>query len=204
MTKGILYLIQQTGVLMLFPRSHKKNLGNTFDSVASHSHHASIIAYCLGRMEGLPHENALKAMGMAAFHDVAEARTGDFDFVAKHYGKTDESRAVADQFSGIEFGEDLSKLINEYEIRESIEAKCAKDADSLEQMYQEWVLMWQGNKMAEKWFLSDFKDRVPNLRTESAKDIAYQMKDSNPQEWWWSQFVKDDMAIDKEKLLGKV
>jgi hypothetical protein len=29
------------------------------------------------------------------------------------------------------------------------------------------------------------------------------MKDSNPHEWWWYQFIKDDMAIDREKLLGK-
>jgi len=70
-------------------------------------------------------------------------------------------------------------------------------------LYQEWVLSWQGNKLAQEWFDSDYKDRVPGLRTESAKRLAHQMKDSNPQEWWWSQFVKDDVAIDLEKLLGK-
>jgi putative hydrolase of HD superfamily len=154
-------------------------------------------------MEGLPHESALKSLAMATFHDLPEARTGDMDFVAKHYTSVDEERAVVDQFSGFEFGEDLKKLIEVYEIRTSLEAKCAKDADSLEQLYQEWVLMWQGNKLAQKWYESDYKDRVPGLRTESAKKLAYEMKDSNPQEWWWSQFVKDDMAIDKEKLIGK-
>lgn len=203
MIKKILYLIQQAGVLMLMPRSHNKQLGTTFDTVASHSHHVSIIAYCVSRMEGLTHEQAMKSTVMAVFHDLAEARTGDLDFVAKHYAKNDEEQAVKDQFSGFDFGKDLEDLIKEYEDRETLEAKCAKDADSLEQLYQEWVLMWQGNKLAQKWFESDFNDRVPGLRTESAKKLAHEMKESNPQEWWWSQFTQDGQAIDREKLLGK-
>lgn len=188
---------------MLMPRSHKKNLGTTFDTVSSHSHHTSIIAYCLCRMEQLSHEQALKSMAMASFHDLVEARTGDFDFVAKHYGETNEQNAVQDQFRDTGFEADLVGLINEYEERNSLEAKCAKDADSLEQLYQEWVLMWQGNKLAQKWFESDFKDRVPGLRTESAKKLANAMLESNPHEWWWSQFFEDDAVIDTEKLLGK-
>lgn len=188
---------------MTMPRVHNKHLGTTFDTVASHSHHVAVIAYCISRMEGLSHESAIKSLAMATFHDLAEARTGDFDFVAKHYGTPDEESAVKDQFSGFDFGDDLQKLLEEYEEKSSLEAKCAKDADSLEQMYQEWVLLWQGNKLAQKWFESDFKDRVPALKTESARKLAFEMKDSNPHEWWWSQFVKDDMAIDKEKLLGK-
>ena len=185
--KKILYLIEQSGTTMQMPLSHNRHLGNTFDTVASHSHHVAVIAYCICRMEGLNHEDSLKAIAMGVFHDIAEARTGDFDFVAKHYGSTDEEKAVTDQFSGIEFGADLQNMLDEYEVRETHVAKCAKDADTLEQMYQEWVLSWQGNKLAEKWFSSDFKDRVPYLRTESAKKLALAMKDSTPQEWWISQ-----------------
>ncbi len=203
MIEKILYLIQQSGVLMLMPRSHNKQLGTTFDNVASHSHHVAVIAYCLCRMEDLTHEQAMEATTMAVFHDLAEARTGDLDFVAKHYAENDEEKAVEDQFSGFDFGKDLKDLIDQYEERDTLVAKCAKDADSLDQIYQEWVLMWQGNKLAGIWFESDFKDRVPGLRTESAKKLAYAMKESNPQEWWWSQFVKDNMAIDREKLVGK-
>lgn len=203
MDDKIFYLIQQAGSLMNMPRSHTKHLGTTFDTVASHSFHVAVIAYCVARMEGLSNEVATKAALIGLFHDLAEARTGDIDFVGKHYTTTDEERAVKDQFDIKDFGDDLVTLLTEYEERVSLEAKCAKDADSLEQLYQEWVLSWQGNKLATKWFESDFKDRVPGLRTESAKKIAYKMKDSNPQEWWWSQFIKDDMAIDREKLLGK-
>ncbi|HLE49439.1 MAG TPA: HD domain-containing protein [Patescibacteria group bacterium] len=203
MDEKILFLIQQAGTLMNMPRSHKKHLGTAFDTVASHSFHVAVIAYCVARMERLDNEAAAKAALMGLFHDLVEARTGDVDFVGKHYTTTDEKQAVKDQFDIKDFGKDLVGLIEDFEDRTSLEAKCAKDADSLEQLYQEWVLSWQGNKLANKWFESDFKDRVPGLRTESAKMLANKMKDSNPQEWWWSQFVKDDMAIDREKLLGK-
>lgn len=201
--KKIFYLIQQAGSLMLTPRSHIRHLGNSFDNLASHSHHAAIIAYCVARMENLSHESALKAVGIAVFHDLVEARTGDIDFIAKHYTDANEKKAVNDQFSGISFGKDLTKMIEEYEERKSLVAKCAKDADSLTQIYTEWLLMWQGNKLAKKWFDSDFNDRVPNLMTKSAKKLAYLMKDSNPHEWWWTQFMENDAAIDCKKLFGK-
>lgn len=187
--KEILYLIQQAGSLMLMPRTHKRSLGTTYDTVASHSHHVSIIAYCISRAEGLSHEDGLKAMAMGTLHDLAEARTGDLDFVAKHYTKADEAKAVKDQFEGLPFSEDLLQIIQEYEVRETLVSKCAKDADVLEQVFQEWVLSWQGNKLAEKWFDGDFKYRLPTLRTESAKNLMLAMKDSDPHEWW-NQYVK--------------
>lgn len=203
MKKHILFLIEQAGTLMNFPRSHKRSLGNTFDTVASHSHHTAIIAYCLTRMEKLGHEDGLKAMAMATFHDLPEARTGDMDFIAKHYCEPDEAKAVDDQFKNLPFAADLKKLVAEYEDRDTLVSKCAKDADSLEQMYQEWYLMWQGNNMAKIWFEGDYKDRVPHLRTQSAKTLALQMKDSNPQEWWWVEFTENGQAKDLSKLNGK-
>jgi putative hydrolase of HD superfamily len=203
MNKRILFLIEQAGTLMHFPRSHIKHLGNSFDTIASHSHHVSIIAYCIARMEKLSHEEALKSMAMATFHDLPEARTGDQDFVAKHYGEPNEKKAVVDQFKDLPFTKDLMNLINEYEDRETLIAKCAKDADSLEQMYQEWFLMWQGNDMAKVWFESDYNDRLPYFRTESAKILARQMKDSHPQEWWWNEFTENGSAKDLSKLNGK-
>lgn len=202
MSKRVLYLIQQASMLMEMPRTHVRNLGNnTPDTIASHCYQVSIIAYCLARMEGLSHESGLKAMSMGTLHDLAEARTGDADFVAKNYVTIDEERALQDQFAGLPFGEDLLKLLHEYEERESMEAKCAKDADIIAQMYIEWVLTWRGNKLAERWFEGDFIHRVPFLRTESAKEMALEMKDSHPHEWWWAEFV--DKGVNREHLNSK-
>lgn len=192
MNKRVLYFIQQAGMLMQMPRTHAKNLGNTYDTVASHSHHTSIIAYCIARMENLRHDEAINALVMATLHDIPEARTGDLDFAGKNYSQVNDEAAIEDTFAGFEFGKDLKNVVDEYEKRESKISKCAKDADLIEQMYQEWVLMWQGNKLAEKWFKGKLKLVVPKLYTKSAKKIVESMGKSNPQEWWWSEFVNKD------------
>lgn len=188
--KKVMYLIQQAGTLMMMQRAHIRNLGNiTFDTIASHCYHVAIIAYCITRMEGLDHEEGLKAMGMGLFHDLAEARTGDNDFISKNYTTMDEERAVNDQFSGFDFGKDLHTDIKEYEKRETKVSKCVKDADAVAQMFMEWSLSWQGNKLADKWFQGDLIHRIPSLRTKSAKKLIDLIKKSDPQEWWWNEFV---------------
>lgn len=203
-TKKILFLIEQAGVLLQMPRTHVRSLGNAFDTIASHSHHVSIMAYCIARMENLSHEEGMKALSMGTFHDLAEARMADLDFVSKNYTKDDEDRAIEDQFSGIEFGSDLKGLLAEYLERKSLVSRCAKDADQLAQMYHEWALMWRGNKLAEQWFETDFANRVPNFFTESAKQLALAMKDSNPNEWWWDEFFTSSGAPKTQKhLLGR-
>ena len=200
MNKRELYFIQQAGVLMQMPMSHNRTLGTTFDDVASHSFHTAIIAYVIARMEKLSHKDALVSLSMGVFHDLLEARTGDRDFIEKNYTSANEKKAIKDQFEGLNFGKDLSNLIDEYEERESLIAKCAKDADSVQQMYQEWVLMWQGNKLAEKWFRVKQKLIVPRLRTDSARELVSSMKESNPHEWWWSEFF--DKNYNSDNLAG--
>jgi len=70
-------------------------------------------------------------------------------------------------------------------------------------MYHEWVLAWQGNKLAEQWFDGDFIARVPYMFTNTAKKLAFSMKKSNPNEWWWREFVdKDGNPNTKEHLVG--
>ncbi|PIT97326.1 hypothetical protein COT77_02045 [Candidatus Berkelbacteria bacterium CG10_big_fil_rev_8_21_14_0_10_41_12] len=188
--KNILHLIQQAGTLMLMNRNHIRNLGNiTFDTIASHSFHVAIIAYCITRMEGRGHDEGLKAMNMGLMHDLAEARTGDNDFVSKNYTIMDEQRAEKDQFKDIKFGKDLLRETKEYNERKTKIAKCVKDADTVAQMYMEWTLSWQGNKLAEKWFKGDLKYRVPHLKTKSAKTLIKLIKTSDPQDWWWDEFV---------------
>lgn len=194
--KKIFFLIQQTATLLQMPRTHVRTLGTAFDTVASHSFHVSFMAYCIARMEGLNHTEGLKAMAMGLLHDIAEARTGDQDFLARMYTQVDESKAVSDQFSGFDFGNDLKDLLTEYEKRTTKISQCAKDADSLQQLYLEWMLYWQGNKIAQKWYENDFIHRIPNMFTQSAKKLAELTKTSSPQEWW-NEFVNPSQIIKK-------
>lgn len=200
--KKIVHFITETGMLMLMPRSHKRHLGNTFDTVSSHSHHTGIIAYCITRMEGYSHDEALKALAIGILHDNVEARTNDLDFLAKHYAKTDEAKAIHEQYDSLPFGKDLEQLVHEYETRDTQVAKCAKDADIIEQLYQEWMLMHMGNQMAERWFIGDYIHRVPFLRTKSAKKIALQLKKTKPHDWWFEELVEKS-GPNRDFLNGK-
>jgi len=77
----------------------------------------------------------------------------------------------------------------EYEERKTMLSKFVKDADCVAQMFMEWSLAWQGNKLAEKWFKGDLKHRLPYLKTKSAKKLVKMLKTSDPQDWWWSDLV---------------
>jgi 5'-deoxynucleotidase YfbR-like HD superfamily hydrolase len=182
--------IAETGSLMFMKRTHQRSLINTFDTVASHSHHVGIIAYSLCRMEKLSHEDGLKALAMGSLHDAQEARTGDFDLAAKHYGKTDEEKAFNDLISGLPFGSELKELFSEYEERETLLSKCVKDADAIEQLYEIWILTNLGNQLASRWFKDFYKDIVPYLRTKSAKKIAMLFKGAHPHDWWYEDLVQ--------------
>ncbi len=190
--------IAETGMLMQMPRSHQRHLGNTFDTVASHSFHAAVIAYALTRLEGLSHLEGLNAMAMSTLHDIPEARTGDLDYVEKHYANVDEVKAIKDQLRGLPGEEDLAELYTQWLEQKTPASLCAKDADALEQRYQEWVLMYEGSKLAEKWYSVGFKHRVPHYRTESAKRLAMIMDGSHPHEWWFTDLV--DGGINHQHL----
>lgn len=183
------FLVQQAGALLQMPRAHKRNLWTAFDTIASHSYHVATIAYIICKMEWLSDEEAMKGCTIGVFHDLAEARTGDHDFIAKKYNHCDEEKAIHDQFIDADWWAWLHNLLKEYETRTSIISKCVKDADWIAQMYHERVLMWQGNKLAAQWFEWDQEKRVPYFFTESAKILAKHMLESNPNERRRDEFV---------------
>lgn len=189
-----LYLIQQAGQLMLMPRAHKRNLGTSYDTIASHTFHVSFIALVLAKMEWLSDADAYKASTMALLHDLAEARTGDHDFIAKNYNKCDEMKAIDDQFKDLGFANPFHDLLDEYEERSSVIARIVKDADNLAQFFHERVLMLQGNKLAEQRYTIDKTKRGVSLFTQSAKIIADKMDDSNPNERWRTEFVENNFS----------
>jgi len=153
--KKAFFLIQQAASLLQMPRAHTRTLWTTFDTIASHSYHVAFIAYILCKLEWLSDQEAHRGCTMAVFHDLAEARTGDHDFISKKYNACDENKAIQDQFVGAPWETWLKWLLHEWEERTTQLSWCVKDADHLAQIYHEWVLMWQGNKLAEQWFVGD-------------------------------------------------
>lgn len=123
---------------------------------------------------------------MCLFHDLAEARTSDLNYVHQKYAVADEGKAIKDVAANLEFGEDILKVLREYEQRKSRESIIAKDADRIE-----WVLSLKeqvdiGNARAKTWLPSAIK----RLETKSAKRLAKQIMTTDSDHWWFAD--KDD------------
>jgi putative hydrolase of HD superfamily len=188
MTKDIGKIVDflfEVGILAETPRSGFYFLGSGKQSVAEHICRDIFIGYVLAQMEedGIDAEKVLK---MCLFHDLAEARTNDLNYVHQKYARADEKKAIRDVAATVPFGKDVKALINEYRARKTREAKLAKDADNIE-----WILSLKeqadtGNARAKTWIPS----AVKRLKTKSAQRLARQIIKTDSDHWWFAD--KDD------------
>lgn len=114
------------------------------ESVADHSFGVAFIAMLLAdqaQRQGLE-PNVEKVLRMALLHDLTEARTGDLPNTIKRYFDKEALRSaeeeIADEMlSGLAaIGEEYLLLLQEYEERNSLEARIVKAADKLDLLLQ--------------------------------------------------------------------
>ena len=184
--KKVTNFLYEVGSLRMIPRGHRQSLGidDVADNIASHSHRVSVIGYLLAKMEGA---NPDRVALMCILHDVPETRSGDQNWIHKRYVSVDERKIAEDQYSGNIFS-DFLKIHDEYNKRESIESKVAKDADMIDQLLLLKEYEWRGHKEATVWIngkgkSTGHKDRN-KLSTESAKILLDNILNTNPGEWW--------------------
>jgi len=183
--KGIVNFLFEVGILSKTPRSGFHFLGSGQQSVAEHLNRTTYIGYVLSVLEG--DVDQAKVMKMCLFHDMAEARTSDLNYVHQQYAQVNEKKAIKDLAKTVPFGDDLEELLYEYEKRESKESLIAKDADNLE-----WILSLKeqvdiGNSRAKTWIPSSVK----RLKTKSAQKIAEGILTTSSDEWWFADKESD-------------
>lgn len=79
------------------PRSGYKFLGSGQEPVAEHSHRTTVIGYVLAKKTGA---DAARTVMLCLFHDLPEARTGDFNYVNRLYDTSRERDALEDAVEG--------------------------------------------------------------------------------------------------------
>lgn len=174
-TERIADFLFEIGTLRNMRRMQSQVLPEATDTIASHTFEVVIIGLILAKLEGAD-EN--KVMKMCLGHDLAEARVGDANFIHRFYVRADEERAFSEQVSGTPIGEEMLEIIREYEARETQEAIVAKDADLLDQiLVQSATLQDENDKRL--WNENSAK----GLRTESAKELARKLSETNPLAW---------------------
>jgi len=167
-------------------RIHRQTLltDDASDNIASHSYRVSFIGWYLAKEEKA---DLYKTVMMCLLHDVAEARSGDHNWIHKKYVKVFGEEITREQLGTLPYP-DFEGLVNEYNKRKTKEAILAKDADLLDQILLLREYEWQGNKEAGIWLRGKGHDKINaqlmNLKSTTAKAFGRVILKKNPSDWW--------------------
>ena len=189
---GVVNLLYEVWILSKTPRSGFHFLGSGQQSVAEHIHRVLYAGFVLAMMEGKV--NMEKVLKMCLFHDLAEARTSDLNYVHQKYITRHEDKAFHDLAETLQFGPELLEIIHEYEERKTKESIIAKDADQIEWIVSLKEYMDVGNTRAATWIPSAIK----RLKTDSAKALAKKIMTTNSDEWWFGD-KEDQWWVNRNK-----
>lgn len=180
--ENIANLLFEVRILKDIVRSGYAFLGSGKETIAEHSFMTAFICFAMARMD--PDADSEKLVSMALVHDIAEARTGDLNYVEKKYCKVDEAKAISHLAGHIPFGKDIKDLVDEFNLGESKEAKLANDADQISFILELKKLMDTGVKGPEKW-LPIISGR---LLTQTGQRIADAILKTGWDEWWMNDY----------------
>lgn len=185
--KSVVNFLFETGILSKTPRSGFQMLGTGQQSVAEHINRVVFIGYALAMMDG--EVDVGKVMKIGLFHDLAECRVSDLNYVNLKYVEKMEEKAIHELAETLPFGKDIENCFDEYQKKEIKEAIYAKEADILE-----WILSLKeqvdiGNNRALSWI----EVAIKRLRTDIGKELAKEILKTNSLEWshgdlndeWW-------------------
>lgn len=180
--KHIANLLFEARILKDINRSGYAFLGDGKESIAEHSFLTAFICFAMAKID--PDLDMEKVVTMAIVHDIAEARTGDFNYVEKKYSTIDEAKAISHLIKHIPFGNDIKDLIDEFNQGLTKEAKFVQDADQISFILELKKINDTGLKGSEKW-LSVVQKR---LQTDTGKKIAQSIMETSWDEWWMNDY----------------
>lgn len=189
----IVDFFNEVGMLRLTPRTGYQFLGSGGESVAEHSYRASIMGYVLARMAGA---DVARTTFLCLFHDLAEARTGDFNYVNRIYNTTEARRAMGDAVSGTGLEQEILPMWDELEDNASLEAQLAHDADQLDFIFNLKRESDLGNRFADTWL----ETALERLHTPQAQELAAVMQRVDHSFWWYAGPNKNWWSRKKDAL----
>ena len=168
----------ECGMLRKTPRTGYQFLGSGSENVAEHSFRTAVIGHVLARMAGA---DMARTTYLCLFHDLHEARTGDFNYVNRIYNTSTRTLALEHAVQGTGLEEDVLGYWKELEETETLEAKLAQDADQLDFICNLKEEADQGNTYATQW-LAIALERV---RTEWGRELAQAIATTDHKDWWF-------------------
>lgn len=178
--QGVVNFIFEASILQNMQRSGNVFLGSGNQTVGSHIFRTILIGYLLSKMtSGV---NVEKVMLMCLFHDIEESRTGDLNYLQQRYVASDDKMALKNAVDNLPAKDDILETVKEYEELKTIEAKLAKDADTLELLFYLKEELDKGNLQAENWI----EHAQKRLITENAKKLLPVLKNTKYYDWWYN------------------
>ncbi len=188
---GLTKLFFELGQLKRLPRSGWLRLGiEEPESVAEHSFRTAAIGFFLAILEGT---DPYRTAAFCLFHDIAESRTGDLDWLAQRYAEDDDyvsTRVLEDQVEALPEGlqEEFAGLMKGTQEDKGKILVVARDADLLDLLIQSLEYLESGRGLAKKWFTNT----APFLQTDSGVKIARGLQekleddDLDEEIFWWA------------------
>jgi putative hydrolases of HD superfamily len=180
--KNIADLLFEAKILKFVPRAGFHFLGAGRETVAEHSFSTTFIAFVMTKL--LPDVDALKLISMCLIHDLAEARTGDHNYVHKRYVTVDEKQAMVDATQGIDFSDSMVELFMEFKEQESKESRLAHDADQLAFILDLKSISDTGHSAPDEWIPVVIK----RLKTDIGRKMAKSIMNTKWDAWWMDDY----------------
>ncbi|MDY0275856.1 MAG: HD domain-containing protein [Desulfomicrobium sp.] len=183
--------IFELGMLRKTPRTGYQFLGSGQENVAEHSFRVAMIGYILAHRAGA---DPAKTVFLCLFHDVHEARIGDFNYVNKIYNSSNPELALTHALEGTGLSNEILGFWKELEAEETLEAQLANDADQLDFIANLKEEKDLGNPNAAKWL----EHAVPRLKTDVARELAQAIQQADVSDWW---FMRPDKSWWRKECL---
>ncbi len=135
------------------------------ESVADHSFSMALLAITMIEKYKLPYDT-LKCIKMCIIHELGEIYVGDYtpyDNITKEEKYLKEKEAIQKVLKPLDFDNDFLELWEEFEKKETEEAKFVKNLDELEFLLQ---------SAAYELNASSFKRCIGNITDEHCKEIV--------------------------------
>ncbi|MEV6416381.1 HD domain-containing protein [Kribbella sp. NPDC051718] len=149
------------------------------ESVSEHSLRVAQLAALIAAEEG---GDPARAAYMGMWHDSQETRIGDIPHSARPYVEVaSNERITEDQIAGLpdRAAKSVRDAVTEYEACETIEARCAKDADRLECLMQAVEYQEAGYTRVDGWIESSRS----KIKTDFGKRLAEAALTVSPLAW---------------------
>jgi 5'-deoxynucleotidase YfbR-like HD superfamily hydrolase len=177
---GLAAFVFEMGVLKRVRRAGWWHVGvRDPESVSEHSLRVAQLAGLIAAEEGV---DPARAAYMAIWHDSQETRVGDIPHSAKPYmTKPDNEAITADQVANMpeSSARSIQEAVHEFESQSTAEARCARDADKLECLFQALEYRDLGVERVQGWVDSSMKA----LGTKTAQRIAEAALVTSPLAW---------------------